>query len=328
MSGSNTGMNYSAHVVDTIPDILKNFRRSGMNEDAESLRAWRGMIQRSRKFLLPPSGHFFSQGKGLKEGIFPQRMPFPLVSLEVPHEKLPGGDNRGASSSRRHILCQEANMTKSGDGFIIDNNPKEAEGFFVFIFCYLDKAKQWMPQSCAGYIRYDVPTGSPDTSTFPGEAWAHNDHATFFFRRVPILHQLWDINVMQNGIQEAERSFVQDTAEEIRIAFEFLQVLACRNVTQVESSPSAILNAKRIRNGKEPIDKFYTLKIGDVAIGRTHSAYSQDSGFKVREHYRSGHIRRLGDRSVWVSDTIVALGSKEGRVFKRYAIRDGGQPND
>jgi hypothetical protein len=313
------GPNYSAHVIDAIPLMSKNFRRSGMAQDAETLRAWAGMIERSVKFVLPPAGVYFTQGKGLREGVYPQRMPFPLISLEVPYPES-NYDFGGVKSSRRHIMCQEANMIQSGEGWAIDNTPKEPEGFFITIFSYVDRAKAWVPQACSAYVRYDTPTGSGDNATYPGEAWAKNGQSTMGFARVPVLAQMWDSVVLRGGSAEAEKAFIRDTAEEVRIAFEFLQVLACRNVRQSENPPSEKLNKARVRSGKKPIDKFYTLRIGDVLIGRPHDGHQFTGAFKVREHFRSGHIRRLDDRSVWVTDTIVAAGSAEGRVVKRYAV--------
>jgi hypothetical protein len=313
------GPNYSAHVVDAIPAMVKNLRRQGMASDAETLRAWRGMIQRSVKFLLPPAGLYFSAGKGLREGVYPQRMPFPLLSLEVPYPQSSDA-HAGEKSTRRHILCQEATMLLRGDRYEIINAPSDPEGFFVYIFAWRDATRSWMPQASAAYIRYDVPTGPIGNATYPGEAWAHNAHSTFGFSRVPVLNQIWERTVLQVGPEEADRAFTRDTAEEVRIAFEFLQVLACRNVRQVETPPPLKLNAARAKADKLPIDRFYTLKIGDVAIGRPHDAWTFTGGYKVREHLRSGHIRRLPDRQIWVTDTIVAFGSREGKVTKRYEV--------
>jgi hypothetical protein len=313
--------NYSAQVVDAIPEIVKNFSRQGMREDAETLRAWSGMIQRAVKFSLPISGDFFTKGKGLPAGVFPQRLPYPLLALEVPHVVDHIG---GTSSSRRLILCQEMNLSPKGSYFEIDNAPKDPEGFSVSVFSYIDKGRQWVPQPCSAYVRYDESTISHDqipegTATYINER--RRQQASFQFRKIPLLTQLWERAVMQQGRVAADQAFARDTAEEVRIAFEFLQVLRCRNVREVEYMPSPALNAKRQRNGKALIDTFRVLMIGDVLIGRPSGKYEFSGAYKVREHYRSGHIRRLGDQSVWVSDTIVAAGSHLGMAQKHYAVR-------
>ncbi|MAN86426.1 MAG: hypothetical protein CL555_06055 [Algoriphagus sp.] len=316
---SNNGPNYSAKVVDAIPAMKKNFRRNGADEDAISLGAWRGMIQRSRKFVLPEKGLFFSEGKGLKEGVYPQRMPFPLVSLEVPYPETATMAGRG-SSSRRHILCHEAHVERVGEHYSVQNEASEPNGFFVYIFAFNDAAKAWVPQPCAAFVRYDTPTAPRNSSTFPGESWMLDHQSIFPFMRVTVLKNLWDQILLHSGPAAADQAFASDTAEEVRIAFEFLQVLACRNVRQVEHEAPKSLNSRRIRSGKMPIDKFYTLQVGDVMIGRPSGRHEFSGSFKVREHYRSGHIRRLSNQTIWVSDTIVAPGSSSGRVVKRYSI--------
>lgn len=138
-----------------------------------------------------------------------------------------------------------------------------------------------------------------------------------------ILPDLHDHLVAEIGYAEVARNAGVDVADEVRVVVEFLQVLACRNVRAIDVQPSEALNHQRERKGKEPFDTVRILTVGDVAIGGARGAGSRsnEDGYKVREHLRTGHIRRLSGYNTWVNDCIVAPGSPLGRAAKSYAVK-------
>ncbi|KWZ39857.1 hypothetical protein WS72_18480 [Burkholderia savannae] len=78
------------------------------------------------------------------------------------------------------------------------------------------------------------------------------------------------------------------------------------------------LHRKRERAGRTPFFEYRVLAVetprqsGD-SRGSTHAS--------PKTHLRTGHIRRLENKTVWISSTIANAGSERGVVAKDYAVR-------
>ena len=98
-----------------------------------------------------------------------------------------------------------------------------------------------------------------------------------------------------------------------------VEVFSCCNVALVDHPPPKFINAKRIAKGKVPFFSYRTLHIiaGEKAAKPTGASASHAS---PRLHLRRGHIRRLGERRIWVSASLVGDKSK-GFADKEYSVQ-------
>lgn len=92
----------------------------------------------------------------------------------------------------------------------------------------------------------------------------------------------------------------------------------CENVQTAEVAPPTKLNAKRVKNGKPPLDSYHVLVLPGGAAGDHQGGSAIRNGPRV--HWRRGHLRRLGDgRVIWVRHALV--GNRElGAVQKEYRV--------
>lgn len=316
-------LNYSAHVCDELRTLAAQFRRNGTRPgDREAIKEWIEEIDASVKYQLPENGQYISHSKPLPVGMMLQRLPFRSVSLEVPYpmsaDPIVREDGLTAST-RRHILCREARQAHAGtdadgnDMYLYEYDAAEPDGIHIQTVCWLDKSRCWIPLACGAFLPYSEPVVFEDAFSGDGRRYAF----TSAFGSLP---DFADEEKARLGMKEFIRNMSIDITAEVKITVEFLQVLACRNIREIESTPPRVLNNQRRRKGKTPFDVVRMLTVGDVLIGRASRPATNDNQFKVREHMRTGHIRRLPDQQVWVSDCIVAAGSPMGRVSKSYVL--------
>lgn len=94
----------------------------------------------------------------------------------------------------------------------------------------------------------------------------------------------------------------------------FLNALACSNVHASKRAPT-----KAPKRGALPFDTYYVLSVDPGLVDS--EARPIGAGRSPREHLRRGHIRCLADgRRIWVNATIVAAGSRAGRIVKDYRL--------
>jgi hypothetical protein len=256
MSAAAPNLFYSAHVIETLKKLEPMVAAQGALRDAAKLLIWADMIRRSEKFALADRGVFISGDQGLPVGMLPDRMPAPLISLEVPFSSDPQPGE--LVSSRRHILCCEMNFLEFGGLLHPVDNPAAPEGFLVMISNYMDQHRGWLPAPNAAYVRYDQPTGAPEEVDDPA---ARPGHPTYFFAVIPILEQLRERTIAKVGQREYDRAALSDSASEVQIAIEFFHVMTAGNLKIVRHEPSAADNRKRARLGKEAFAAYKTVQI-------------------------------------------------------------------
>lgn len=305
-------LNYSSHVIEGLLYQARSFPDRPRDRDA--LTSWADDIRNSVKYQLPDNGQYISRDKPLPVGMKPQRLPFKLVSLEIPFSESRNDEIREEGlivSTKRHILAREVSRIHEDRGFNFD--PVEPDGIHIQIVSWIDDGQMWIPSPSAGYLPYD------DQIVFYSES--SSSKREYYMSVVEnALPDYFQQMARMIGYQQVLNNGAKDMADEVRALVEFLQVLACRNVEQKEIAPPEKLNKRRIKKGLEPFDIVRTLTVDNIAIGGSSGPVGNASGYQVREHLRTGHIRRLADRQVWVRDTIVAAGSNAGRVAKEYRV--------
>lgn len=98
----------------------------------------------------------------------------------------------------------------------------------------------------------------------------------------------------------------------------FIAALQCSNVKTIEQIAPKFINKSRIKKGRQPFFSYKILTI-DTKREDTSSKGSKGSHNSPRVHLRRGHIRRLADKTVWVSSCVVGDKSK-GIVTKDYRV--------
>lgn len=97
------------------------------------------------------------------------------------------------------------------------------------------------------------------------------------------------------------------------------EVFSCSNVVAAENKPPRFINAKRVAKGKVP---FFTYRTLHITGEGTSSAKAGGTHASPRLHFRRGHIRRLGDKRIWVNacmvgDKTLGLAKHDYRVAVR-----------
>lgn len=131
-----------------------------------------------------------------------------------------------------------------------------------------------------------------------------------------------DRGKLRHDALEKEERGLFHAACTLTMAFE---VFSCCNVKTIENLPPKFINAKRIAKGKVPFFSYRTLCIMPDA-GKAQNGKGGGTHASPRLHLRRGHIRRLGDRRVWVKSSLVGDKSK-GFAGKDYTVTQTGSSN-
>lgn len=97
----------------------------------------------------------------------------------------------------------------------------------------------------------------------------------------------------------------------------FVAALSCANVTTEVIPVSSALNKKRLAKGRLPFVEYKILQLGQDRFNRKASLGTHAS---PRQHFRRGHVRRLLDRRIWVSQCLVGS-PHQGFIVKDYKVQ-------
>jgi hypothetical protein len=110
---------------------------------------------------------------------------------------------------------------------------------------------------------------------------------------------------------------VEDYQDEVHVLMNFLNALACSNVTV-----DRLNSVKRKLKSALPFDEYHILTVDCPKRGTSSRGGLAGESRSPREHLRRGHIRRLEDgRKLWVNATVVNPGVG-GKITKAYSVRD------
>lgn len=120
-----------------------------------------------------------------------------------------------------------------------------------------------------------------------------------------------------------------NTRDELQSFINACSVLNCANVivdtiTPADSKTPQFIRGKRVKAPEPTIKPRFTYKI--LQISDEQRAHSTGKGISAvshtkRMHLRRGHIRRWGERLIWIRPSVVNPGSVEGIVTKDYQLK-------
>lgn len=106
----------------------------------------------------------------------------------------------------------------------------------------------------------------------------------------------------------------------------------CKNVSRVEHEPPAKVNAKRIKEGKQPLVKYYTLQIDPMREVLRQEGGSDTNGLRRALHICRGHFATYDEKPLfgrikgtfWVPQHTRGA-AKQGIVVKDYNVNTPNQ---
>lgn len=262
------------------------------------------------KFVIPDVSMIFDGGDTTR-GMELVRLPYPVTVLEY---ELEGTLADGEVAATKRIAMCFSPSSPSLDAiaeFCGLPTRSDEDGIYI-ITVYLASGVWFVPPVIALVRSAADPVANP--RRVPGAAkWGQR------FEIFPIPLEA-AMRCYRSTDEQLIQDLVKDVQDEVCAAVAFCKLMNCSNVhEEVVPAPKAI-NASRARKGKPPLFEYRTLVI-DVASAPKGAADSQgeNSGrASPRQHLRRGHIRRLGDRLVWVNAALIG---SVGRIEKDYKIR-------
>jgi hypothetical protein len=328
-------LNYTAHAIEE----MKVLSRSIFNAAPLTSRAIDKFIkdvQESEKFLLPDYGSLIYNLYEMPEGIEMTRLPFPKIVLEVPYPSQGLNIENIRECTKRLILAEEGvcnlGVIDLGLHGIDQSSPfRPAVGdetpncVKITVIAWYAEERKWIPIMASAIVVIGT-RSQKATQTTPEEDpyWENRQQSVVIpFVAETFLPEVVNQFIQTKGYNEYKLTLSNDIGIEVGILGEMLAVLNCRNVGTEIINPSEKLNKSRIKAGKEPFHKYHILNVGGANLyGTSGSMLQGGDGYKVRQHLRRGHIRRISeDHTVWVNQTVVAAGSNKGEISKTYNMR-------
>lgn len=319
-------LNYSVHASSELSQLAERVRNP---EDRQGIETVADALLEAIKFELPDRGELVYGIGSTPEGLEVTRLPYPVIALEFPyseHEEFEMHKQTNVfHANKRIILATEIFL--NGEDAALPVAGQMPTHIFVDVLVQQAGEKGWMLQPISGLIKIGEKSAPPNHNYLqndPFESQRIRSGATFSFMAVPRIPSVAQMIISQ-GRERFEQIASNDLGAEMCILGEFLTVLTCTNVTTEVLSPSEKLNKARIKAGKEPFHNARILVIAGRLAGSDASGWTlSEEGYKVKEHLRRGHIRRLADgRRIWVNHTIVAAGSTAGKAPENYKIKRG-----
>lgn len=314
-------LNYCTHAITDLRKLAKAMK-TATHPDTEQMEAFIAELRSAEKFVLPDRGTLIHDPFDVPEGVEMTRLPYRMTAIEVPFSSDTVTDNT-VSSSRRVILAQEVLVDLDNQTMRRTNALETPNAVRVDVACWVDSARRWNLQSAGAIVM--IGTRS-ETRTKPlDDPYAANRMGPTGFPMMVCarLETTVGQQVQQVGDEVFSHSVTNDVGTEIRILAEMLTVLSCQNVSTEKQSPPEKLARARISSGNEPFYDCHVLVVGNSRLSGDGAASEDDGqGYKVRQHLRRGHIRRLasGPR-IWVNQTVVAPGSPRGEAEKTYRVK-------
>lgn len=265
----------------------------------KSLRGMRETLRvlgKAARFSLPENGVLLDLKDYRQDFAGMLRLPYPCLTLEYRNTR--PAEPWLIPSSKTIVLCWQGDYATE---FRIEAEPPDVV-YFTHIW-FDDEQGEWEPSSVAWGFRPNELRPDPT-----------NGIAVEGFHHFPCHIEAYDRLLSEND----DRWLEQDLARCFEPLLGFCLTVNCENVQTAEVAPPAKLNAKRVKNGKQPLDSYHVLVLpgGDASAPQGGSAHRQGP----RSHWRRGHLRRLGEgRVVWVRHALV--GNRElGNVQKEYRV--------
>lgn len=315
-------LNYSTHAIEGLLEIRPRLRGA---EDKAGMDAFINGVRDAAKFEMPDRGRIIYGLGDMPEGLTMSRLPFPEIVLEIPYTPVESLKGEMIDAPKRLVLAREVVWHAQADYPRPVEYGEAPTHMRVDVAYQNERDRKWYLQPVGALVESGAVSGifekNPGVDPFADHRYGG---AAFPLMACPTLPISASIVFRDNGPEWYAHMVSNDVGAEVCILAEMLAVLACTNVTTETRPAPEKLVRNRLKNGREPFyDTHLLVLAGRVVTGRGGSvSISDEDGFKVREHVRRGHIRRLSDgRTVWVNNTLVAAGSKGGRSDKTYSVK-------
>jgi hypothetical protein len=271
-----------------------------------------------------------------------------VVSFEIPWEKdVPleqYSDMSVLRSTKRIALCWEAVTTLEpvpGINRVLESFPDG--GVFVCSVYWADKENRWQMNYGGMFYPYDNQLNkTTDINQRPSatrlaveslqKAGLVKKTQLKQFNAEPFI-ALPEFAEHAEGMIGSRDKLMADiminTRDELQSFINACSVLNCANVivdtiTPADSKTPQFIRGKRVKAPEPTIKPRFTYKI--LQISDEQRAHSTGKGISAvshtkRMHLRRGHIRRWGERLIWIRPSVVNPGSVEGIVTKDYQLK-------
>jgi hypothetical protein len=317
-------LNYSTHAIEGLLEMRPHLRGA---EDKAGIDGFINGVRDAAKFEMPDRGRIIYGLGDMPEGLAMTRLPFPEVVLEIPYTPVNSHKGEMIDAPKRLVLAREVvweERTTCPRPVEYGESPTHVR---VDVAYQNERDRKWYLQPVGALVESGAVSGlfpkNPSADPFADQRYGG---AAFPLTSCPTLPIASSIVLHDKGPEWYSHMVSNDVGAEVCILAEMLAVLACTNVTTETRPAPEKLVRNRLRNGREPFYDTHLLVLAGRVVtaqgGNISVSTKDEDGFKVREHVRRGHIRRLSDgRTVWVNNTLVAAGSKSGRSDKTYSVK-------
>jgi hypothetical protein len=316
-------LNYSSHAITDLLPTMTEALRDLRSRDAEQILAFIDGVRRAEKFVLPDHGSLVYDMEQVPDGIEITRLPFPLTVMEVPFSWDHGGSTTVIASSKRLILAREGIFVRKGTPFRTVRDSETPNAVKIDVACWIDRDRTWILQPVGAILMIGWKSYGKGAVNDDARGDLFRDAAMFRMMTEPTLDDTVDIVCEKISYEQFIEQCGDDLSSEIRMLAEMMTVLSCSNVGTETARPPEKLQKARAKSGREPFYDVHMLTVNGENLAYAPSAARGEDvdGFRVRQHVRRGHVRRLADgRKIWVNRTVVAAGSKHGVAEKIYRV--------
>lgn len=288
-------MNYAAqaykYLIDSLPTLEKH---SFPKDEIAWVRQTADLVQQAVHFTLPEGGIFDKHTVNSFLGC-QLRLPYEIITMEYNAAPYPDG------KSKKMVIVAIQDLVKGSDRVYI----------------------------VGMYKHPDAPSWSlPLTGVSMPQDWYDPEYETL----TDVVYKSSVTKMMPNTIDillktpDASIEKYQQALDRLHndIAYATLSlcaVLACSNTSTevVQKAAPPLIAARRAKQGKVPIWETRVLTV-DTKKPKSKSNSNGGTHASPRTHLRRGHIRRVGDKRVWVSACVVGK-SGRGIIDKSYEVR-------
>lgn len=341
-----TPLNYTPSAIDD----LKELERGCLYEKPYTAHVLRNMInllENSVKFILPNCADFIAPEDLRQTHLDLARLPYPVVTFEIPWEK-EGAlesyfDKQAVLSTKRIALCWEAKVDLEpvpGINRVLDRFP--GGGVFVCSVYWVDDRQCWHPSYGGLFYPYDNTLNTvADLTSRPGasrlavaslqDAGLVSQTHMKQYKAEPVVILPEFASQTESVLGNRDKLFADiiiNSRDELQAFINACSILNCANVVVDELVPLSSKKTQWVRGKRvkiqEPVVRprftYKVLQISDEQRTKSTGKGISTGAHTKRMHLRRGHIRRWGERLIWVRPSVVNPGSVQGAVIKDYQL--------
>lgn len=308
------------HSSQAIQSLLAEAAKADLKQRDRLMFTWlANTLQGGTKFVIPDANLIFDGGDTTR-GMELVRLPYPVTVLEYEVEGVVG-DEQVCAAPKRIALCISPSSPSLDtiQGLFREHQsdvPTRDDEDGIYVIAMFELAGSWFEPPVLSLVRSEAdPIANPRRTSF-NSRWAQR------FQMLPLPIEA-SLQIYSGTDKQIADELLHDVHDEVNSAVTFCKLMNCSNVhEQLIPAPRAI-NAARARKGKLPLFEYRTLVVDVTASprDRADSQGERSERASPRQHLRRGHIRRLGDRVVWVNAALVGT---QGRIEKTYQIKGDG----